>query len=144
MSPALEKALDMLRADRRGGRPVRVELPDGSRTHGELAEVTDAALSLFLRETQSTRSIPFRDIQVLWIADVRRGRYQLFMAAAGMAGVGVAMGAGRFVEGPGWVAMVLGVAAVILVLFTGWTLPPVRKWLVAWMRVYDSGHERAS
>jgi len=144
VSPALDKALAVLRRDRKGGRPVRVQLPDGSRVHGELVEVTSTALSLLPRETKATRSVPLRDIRVLWIADVRRNRYQLFMAIAGMAGVGVAVGAGRLVEGPGWVAMALGVVAVLAVLLTGWTAAPVRRWLVAWLRVYDESHERAS
>ena len=143
-SPALDQALGVLRRDRRGGRPVRVQLPDGSRVHGEMVEVTDTALSLLPRDARAARSIPLREIRVLWIADVRKGRYQIFMAVAGMAGVGVALGTGRLVQGPGWIAMVLGIAAVLAVLLAGWVLPPVRKWLVAWLRVYDEGHERAS
>ena len=143
-SPALDQALGVLRRDRRGGRPVRVQLPDGSRVHGEMVEVTDTALSLLPRDARAARSIPLAEIRVLWIADVRKGRYQIFMAVAGMAGVGVALGTGRLVQGPGWIAMVLGIAAVLAVLLAGWVLPPIRKWLVAWLRVYDEGHERAS
>jgi hypothetical protein len=143
-SPALDQALGVLRRDRRGGRPVRVQLPDGSRVHGEMVEVTDTALSLLPRDAQVARSIPLAEIRVLWIADVRKGRYQVFMAVAGMAGVGAAVGTGRLVEGPGWIAMALGVTAVLAVLLAGWVLPPVRKWLVAWLRIYDEGHERAS
>lgn len=144
LGPALDKALAVLRADRKGGRPVRVQLPDGSRVHGELVEVTDTALSLLPRDARAPRSIPLAEIRVLWMADVRKGRYQAFMAVAGLAGVGVALGTGRLVEGPGWIAMVLGIAAVLAVLFVGWTVAPVRKWLVAWLRLYDEGHERAS
>lgn len=143
MSPALDQALARLRADRRGGRPVRVQLPDGSRVHGELLEVTDTTLSLLPRDTGAARSVRLQDIRVLWIADVRRGRYQVFMAVAGMAGVGVALGVGRLPSGPGWIAMALGVAAVLVVLLTGWAVAPVRRWLVGWLRVYDESHERA-
>lgn len=123
---------------------MRVQLPDGSRVHGELVEVTGAALSLFLRDTQTARAVPLGEIRVLWIADVRRGRYQVFMAAAGLIGVAVAAGADRLLEGPGWAAMALGISAVLLVLLAGWIARPVRRWLVAWQRVYDSEHERAS
>jgi hypothetical protein len=144
VSPALDQALGVLRRDKKGGRPVRVQLPDGSRIHGELVEVTDTALSLLPRDTKAPRSVPLREIRVLWIADVRRNRYQIFMAVAGLAGVGAAVAAGRLLEGPGWIAMVLGVAAVLAVLAIGWTVAPVRRWLVAWLRVYDEGHERAS
>jgi len=144
LTPALDKALDVLRRDRRGGRPVRVQLPDGSRVHGEMVEVTDTTLSLLPRDARVARSIPLAEIRVLWIADVRKGRYQAFMAVAGTAGVGAAVAAGRFLEGPGWIAMVLGIAAVVAVLLLGWTAAPVRKWLVAWLRIYDEGHERAS
>jgi hypothetical protein len=144
MDERLSAAIATLRSDGRGGRPVRVELDDGTRTQGELTEATDTELSLFRRETQSVRVVPLSRIRVLWMADVRRGRYQAFMGTAGLVGVAVAMAADRLGIGPAWAAAALGVSAVLVVLLAGWTAPPVRRWLVAWRRVYDGGHERAA
>lgn len=142
MTAKLAEAIAGLRADRKSHRPVRVELVDGSRLYGEFSGASDTEISLLLRENRSERAVPLQQIRVLWIADVRRARYQLFMAMAGLVGVGVAVGAGELLDGGDWVAGALGVAAVFGFLAGGWFAPPVRRWLVAWRRIYDGDHER--
>lgn len=144
MDERLSAAVATLRSDTRGGRPVRVQLDDGTRVQGELTKASDTELSLLPRETQSVRVVPLARVRVLWVADVRSGRYQLLMGTAGLLGVAVALGADRMEIGPAWAAAALGVVAVLAALLVAWTAPPVRRWLVAWRRVYDGGHERAA